>query len=174
MHFVHALEHETRHTFPPSLPTLIWPLTSVAYNKNCLDQSHLPHKTFQTRQSQIAPLPYPFPRWSHHPRVFRKRWESPQSQTHSLRRMRTPPDFIAIDSAKSWVLITGRLSTIASTKMAGGKGTGSDGDLTSLIGNGSVIACLCLIATLLLTIDPPGNRQRRLFWRRRCLGTLPP
>ena len=53
----HALEPATLSFLPSS-----WPLTSVAYNKSCLDQSHRVCKTLQKRRNQITLLPYPSPR----------------------------------------------------------------------------------------------------------------
>jgi hypothetical protein len=148
---------------------------SVTYNKGCLDQSRSPRKAYQIHQSLITPLPYQFPRQLRHPRrTLRQSWESPRSQIPSLRRVTTAPDFIVIDSARVWVLLTRLLSITASIKTAGEKDTGNDGVHTSLIGNGFVASRFHLTAMPSWAHNPPGNRQRRLFRGRRCVGALPP
>lgn len=168
MRLGHAFEHGPFSFFPSS-----WLLTSVAYNKKYLDQSHLACKTLQTHQSQITPLPYPSPRQSHRHQASSQRWGSPKNRINRLRQMQMLLDFIVIDFARNWALITRQSSSIALTKTAGGRDIGSDGAHTCLIGNGSVLACPCLTPRIAFII-PSGNRQGRLLWGRGCLGTLPP
>src|SRR5882762_1512445 len=62
-----------------------WPLTSVAYNKSCLDQSHRACKTLQTCRNQITLSPYPFPRLSRRHQAFRRKLGSPKSRMHRPR-----------------------------------------------------------------------------------------
>jgi hypothetical protein len=150
-----------------------WPLTSVAYSKSYLDRIHLACKTLQTHQNQTTPLPYPFPRQSHRHQASRRKQGSPKNQIHHLPQMGTLLVFIVIDFAKNWALITRQSSSIASTKTASVRDTGSGGAHTCLIGNGFVVSCPCLNPSRVLII-PPGNREGRLLWGRRCLGTLSP
>jgi len=163
-----AFEH-----VPPSFFPSSWPLTSVAYNKNYLDQSHLACRTLQTHQNQITPLPYPFPRQAHRHQASSQRLGSPKNRIHRLRQMGTLLDFIVIDFAKNWALPIRQSSSIALTKTASGRDTGSGGAHTCLIGNGFVLGYPCLTPSFVFII-PPGNRQGRLLCRRGCLGTLSP
>ena len=96
MRVAHA--SEPRH--PLFLPSP-WPLTSVAYNKSCLDQSHRACKTLQTSRNQITLLPYPFPRLSRRHQAFRQKQGSPKSRMHRPRQMGKLLNFIVIKFAKN-------------------------------------------------------------------------
>ena len=75
-----------------------WPLTSAAYNRNCLDQTHTAHKTLPTRLSQTTPLRYLSQ--SQLPRLqpFRQRQVSLTQKQRVLRQPRTKksPNLTAI------------------------------------------------------------------------------
>ena len=114
-----------------------WLLTSAAYNRNYLDQSHTAHKTFLTLQNQTTPLQYPSQSQSLLLQPSRPRQESlSQSQRVLRHRTNKPPDLTVIGSVKAWARLIKLSSNIASIKTAREKGIGSDGALTCPIGNG--------------------------------------
>ncbi len=119
---------------------LPWPLTSAAYNRNYLDQTHTARKTLLTRQSQTTHLRYPSQRQPPHLRPYRQR-QGRLSQSQMILQQKTSrlADLIVIDFVKDWVRLTKPLSSIALIKTARRRDIGSDGALICPIDNGSFL-----------------------------------